>query len=92
MDINTKIKIINEFIDESHPEGMRQDWFEWNDMGVPFALGVQEELITLTKKGEETVNETYKDIFNYIDNGADHLKDEEFESLQDIYDRLNGQA
>ena len=89
MELETKAQIISDFVSENIDEPLAQDFFEYNDLGIPLALAYVAELCTITDKGIEVLNETYDNVCDEmeVDNSI------EYESIQDMHDewRKNNQ-
>lgn len=82
MDILKRSRIILEFTDEMREDLDFEDFFEYHDLGVPMAIALVNEFISLTETGIEVVNETYEDICNIY--GANVKED--YETLEDLID------
>lgn len=56
------------------------DFFDYNDLGLPLAVAVDSDLCTLNEKGLQILNETYDLLCEEL--GAD--KDEEYEFIDEL--------
>ena len=67
--MNSKLKadIIAEFVVENIGNDDYEDFFNFNDLGIPLSLSLKHNLCTLTDDGVEIINETYSDLCSYVD-------------------------
>jgi len=87
MEIKDKATILVEFIQANYTNDRFADFFDYNDLGLPLAVAVENELCTLNDKGTEVLNETYDLMLEEY--GVD--KDKNYEVLDDIIeDSANG--
>ena len=60
-----------------------EDFFDYNDLGIPLAVAVSSELCELNKRGHEVIDETYLLLLSEL-----RLKninfDKEYKDLDDI--------
>jgi len=80
MEIKDKASILVEFIQANYSNPRYNDFFDYNDLGLPLAVAVENELCTLNDKGTEVLNETYDLMLEEY--GVD--KDKTYETLDDI--------
>jgi hypothetical protein len=59
VDLKTKAEIILEFVQAKAEEEIFDDFFSYNDLGIPLSVAVFNELCELTTKGIDTLEETY---------------------------------
>ena len=59
MDLKTKAQIIIEFVDMKSENEEFDDFFSYNDLGIPLAVAVHNELCQLNDKGVDILEETY---------------------------------
>lgn len=79
-----KAEIIFEFINEEKMDGNFDDFFSYNDLGVPMAVMIVNDLIILTDEGLEVINETWKSLCEQF-NDAD--PNYEYADLKDLVER-----
>ena len=80
MDIYQKAKIVVQFTEELRETNEYTDFFEYHDLGVPFAIGLLNEMISISEKGEELIEETFNHICDEY--GVDRNSD--YEDLEDL--------
>jgi hypothetical protein len=76
-----KAEIIFDFINKYRSDEAFDEFFSYNDLGVPMAVMIVNELVTLTEKGLQVINETWEDLcenLNYADPEYD------YESLEEL--------
>jgi hypothetical protein len=56
-----------------------EDFFEYNDLGLPLAYLLDNDIVAVTEKAENFINETFGLFLEGLD-----VKDEGFESLDEI--------
>jgi hypothetical protein len=83
LNTNEKAEIIFEFINEYSYQEEFEDFFTFNDLGVPMAVMIVNELIELNDKGQEVFDETWLSLCEAL-NGADPNFD--YESLAEMFD------
>ena len=62
MDNREKAEIIVQFTQDSFSDELYADFFDYNDLGVPLSIAVQQEMVILTDAGEKVLQETYEDL------------------------------
>ena len=80
MDNRTKAEILVQFTQDEFNSGDYEDFFDYNDLGVPLAIAINNDLVILTDAGEQLLDETWKDLcllFEADPNG-------EYESIDDL--------
>ena len=80
MDLLQKSQMIIEFTEQYLNDEEFADFFLYNDLGVPTAVCYANEMVSLKPKGEELINETYKELCDLF--GADY--EEDYEDLKDL--------
>ena len=80
MDNRTKAEILVQFTQDSFNDEMFEDFFDYNDLGVPMAISITQDLVILTDAGELLLNETWKELCDLF--GAD--PNGEYESIDDV--------
>ncbi len=82
MDLKTKAQILVEFIDRKSDEEVYDDFFAYNDLGLPLAVALFNDLCELNQKGMEMLNETYLMLLTELQ--IEEL-DKEFNDLDEIF-------
>lgn len=83
LNTNEKAEIIFEFINEYSYQEVFEDFFTYNDLGVPMAVMIVNELIEINEKGQEVFDETWLSLCEEL-NDADPNYD--YESLAEMLD------
>ena len=86
MDLKTKAQIIIEFVEMKAENEEFDDFFSYNDLGIPLAVAVHNELCQLNDKGIITLDETFTMLLH--DLGVLE-SDTEFEDLDQILEESN---
>ena len=80
MEIKNKAKVLVQFTQEHINGNDYDEFFDYNDLGIPLAIAINNELVVLTEKGTDLFDETWKDLCLLFD--AD--PDDEYESIDDL--------
>ena len=81
MEINKKAEIITQFVSEFGGNEEHEEFFEYNDLGIPLCVSLTNNLIEkLSKDGIDTVEETWGMLCQEI--GVDPSL--EYEELEDM--------
>jgi hypothetical protein len=80
MDNLEKANIICEFVEANFNDDLYDDFFVYNDLGVPMAVALKGSLINLTDEGQRVFNETWSDLCEIF--GAD--PNAEYSDLEDL--------
>ena len=80
MDSRSKAEILVQFTQDSFNDEVYEDFFDYNDLGIPMAIAIIQDLVILTDAGELLLNETWKEMCDLF--GAD--PDGEYESVDDV--------
>jgi len=80
VDSKLKADIIVRFATDNIGIDEYEDFFAYNDLGLPIAFALHHELCTITEKGVEVINETYLDLCSYVDIDDDY----EYKSVDDF--------
>lgn len=59
MDLKTKAQIIIEFVEMKAENEEFDDFFSYNDLGIPLAVAVHNDLCQLNDRGVDILEETY---------------------------------
>ena len=78
----SKADIIVQFTQDQFVNQEYDEFFDYNDLGVPMAIALSNGLVNLTEDGEALLNETWKDLCELFN--AD--PEEEYESIDDLMD------
>ena len=81
LDTREKAEIIFEFINGYRSDEAFEDFFSYNDLGVPMAVMIVNELVILTDKGLQVIDETWLELCSVLNN-ADPEYD--YESLDEL--------
>jgi hypothetical protein len=79
--IETKARIIAEFTAVYQPKGVNKEFFEYNDLGVPIAVAMSSNAVTLTKVGAGIIEETWLQL---CDLAMNDNPNGDYEVLDDI--------
>lgn len=80
MEIKDKAILLVEFIQANFTNPKFNEFFDYNDLGLPLAVAFENDLCTLNDRGTEVLNETYDLMLDEY--GVD--KDKTYETLDDI--------
>lgn len=83
MELKTKAQIILEFVQAKAEEEIFDDFFSYNDLGIPLSVAVSNDLCELTAKGIDTLEETYLLLLTEL--GVDDMN-KEYNDLDEILD------
>lgn len=81
MELKDKAEIIIQFTQDSFDDEQYDDFFDYNDLGVPLAVAVFNDFVILTSEGMKIFNETWEQLCKLFDKDPN----EEYESIDDIY-------
>lgn len=80
MDNRTKAEIIVQFTQDQFNSGDYDEFFDYNDLGVPMSIAIDQDMVILTDKGEQLLEETWIELcllFNANPN-------DEYETIDDL--------
>ena len=80
MDSRSKAEILVQFTQDNFNDEVYEDFFDYNDLGIPMAIAIIQDLVILTDAGELLLNETWKEMCDLF--GAD--PNGEYESIDDV--------
>lgn len=80
MDNRTKAEILVQFTQDEFNLGNYDDFFDYNDLGIPMAIAVTQDMVILTDAGEQLLDETWIELCNLLDVNPN----EEYESIDDL--------
>lgn len=75
----TRCEILSDLWTKYRDQGDLEDFISYNDLGLPLAFAVDEELVKANKVGEILINETFDLLMQAL--GID---DSGFDSIEDI--------
>jgi hypothetical protein len=84
LEAREKAEIIFEFINDYRDEESFQDFFNYNDLGVPLAVMIVNDLVILNEGGTEVLDETWTSLCGNLNN-AD--PDYDYESLNELIEK-----
>lgn len=83
MDLKQKSKLIAEFVVEYNGEEEYEDFFSYNDLGVPLAVSIANNLVDkLTEEGAKIIEETW----TYLCTELEIDPSMEYEGIEDLLD------
>jgi hypothetical protein len=80
MDNRTKAEILVQFTQDEFNSGEYEEFFDYNDLGIPLSIAITQDMVILTDSGEQLLEETWKELcllFEADPNG-------EYESIDDL--------
>jgi hypothetical protein len=80
MDNRTKAEILVQFTQDHFNSEEYDDFFDYNDLGIPLSIAVMQEMVILTDSGEQLLDETWIELCNLF--GADSNSD--YETIDDL--------
>ena len=78
--LKTKAEIIVEFTQENIHDEEFNEFFDYNDLGVPLAIAITQDMVDLTDSGLEIFEETWSDLCEIYDANPE----EPYEQLADL--------
>lgn len=80
MDFKTKCQILNQVWTDYRFEEDFQDFIEYNDLGLPLAALIHEEIVSTSPRAEVYVEETYILLLHAL-----AVEDKEYDSLEAMF-------
>jgi hypothetical protein len=82
MDNRTKAEILVQFTiaQDNFNDEVYEDFFDYNDLGIPMSIAVMQDMVILTDKGEELLQETWEELCELF--GAD--PNGHYENIDDV--------
>lgn len=80
MDNRTKAEILVQFTQDEFNSGEYDEFFDYNDLGIPLSIAITQDMVILTDSGEELLDETWKDLCLLFDANPNG----EYESIDDL--------
>ena len=62
MDNRTKAEIIVQFTQDQFNSGDYDEFFDYNDLGVPMSIAITQDMVILTDAGEQLLEETWTEL------------------------------
>jgi hypothetical protein len=80
MDNRTKAEILVQFTQDYFNSGEYEEFFDYNDLGIPLSIAITQDMVILTDEGENLLEETWKELCLLFEANPD----EEYESIDDL--------
>lgn len=80
MDNRSKAEILVQFTQDHFNTGEYDDFFDYNDLGIPLSIAITQDMVILTDSGEELLEETWSDLCLLFDADVNA----EYESIDDL--------
>jgi hypothetical protein len=84
LDTKEKAEIIFEFINDYRSDEAFEEFFMYNDLGVPMAVMIVNELVVLNEGGVQVLDETWESLCENL-NDADPEYD--YENLDELIEK-----
>jgi hypothetical protein len=80
MDNRTKAEILVQFTQDEFNSGEYDEFFDYNDLGIPLSIAITQDMVILTNEGEQLLDETWKELCLLFDANPE----DEYESIDDL--------
>ena len=80
MDNRTKAEILVQFTQDEFNSGEYEEFFDYNDLGIPLSIAITQDMVILTDSGEQLLEETWIELC-LLFNADPNL---EYESIDDL--------
>ncbi len=80
MDNRTKAEILVQFTQDEFNSGEYDEFFDYNDLGIPLSIAITQDMVILTDSGEQLLEETWKELCLLFNANPD----DEYESIDDL--------
>ena len=80
MDNRTKAEILVQFTQDEFNSGEYEEFFDYNDLGIPMSIAITQDMVILTDAGEQLLEETWIELC-LLFNADPNL---EYESIDDL--------
>jgi hypothetical protein len=80
MDNRTKAEILVQFTQDYFNSGEYEEFFDYNDLGIPMSIAITQDMVILTNEGEQLLEETWKELCLLFEANPD----DEYESIDDL--------
>jgi len=80
MDNRTTAEILVQFTQDCFNSGEYEEFFDYNDLGIPLSIAITQDMVILTDEGENLLEETWKELCLLFEANPD----DEYESIDDL--------
>jgi hypothetical protein len=80
MDNRTKAEILVQFTQDHFNSGEYDDFFDYNDLGIPMSIAITQDMVILTDAGEQLLEETWIELCNLFEADTNG----EYETIDDL--------
>lgn len=80
--LEDKAQIIMEFVQDFQGTGEYDEFFDYNDLGIPLAIAITQDMADLTESGLAIFEETWSQLCELFEMD----KTESYESIEDLMD------
>jgi len=80
MDNRSKAEILVQFTQDHFNSGEYDDFFDYNDLGIPLSIAIVQDMVILTDSGEELLEETWIELCNLFNADVNA----EYETIDDL--------
>ena len=80
MDNRTKAEILVQFTQDSFNDENYDEFFDYNDLGIPLSIAIIQDMVILTDSGEALLEETWIELCSLFE--AD--PNGEYETIDDL--------
>ena len=80
--LEDKAQIIVEFVQDFQVTGEYDEFFDYNDLGIPLAIAITQDMADLTESGLAIFEETWSQLCELFEMD----KTESYESIEDLMD------
>jgi hypothetical protein len=80
MDNRTKAEILVQFTQDYFNSGEYDEFFDYNDLGIPLSIAITQDMVILTDAGEQLLNETWNELCLLFNANPE----DEYESIDDL--------
>lgn len=80
MDNRTKAEILVQFTQDEFNSGEYDEFFDYNDLGIPLSIAITQDMVILTDAGEQLLEETWIELCNLFNANPNS----EYETIDDL--------
>ena len=80
MDNSKKAEILVQFTQDYFNSGEYDEFFDYNDLGIPMSIAITQDMVILTDAGEQLLDETWNELCLLFNANPD----DEYESIDDL--------
>lgn len=80
MDNRTKAEILVQFTQDSFNDENYDEFFDYNDLGIPLSIAIVQDMVILTDAGEALLEETWIELCNLFNADVNA----EYETIDDL--------